>query len=173
MIISSTANQPLTQRSASAPGGLSNAEQQEVDALQERDREVRAHEQAHLSAAGRYATGGIQYTFARGPDGRMYAIGGSVSVDTSEIPGDPEATLLKAQVLRRAALAPAEPSQQDRAVAAEMTRIAAEARQEIITERQERRTEGGTESARASQGIAGYAQTVSDPPASAIEPIIV
>ncbi|MEM8547041.1 MAG: putative metalloprotease CJM1_0395 family protein [Pseudomonadota bacterium] len=173
MIISSTANQPLTPPSASAPGGLSSAEQQKVDALQERDQEVRAHEQAHLAAAGRYAKGGIQYTFARGPDGRMYAIGGSVSVDTSEIPGDPEATLLKAQVLRRAALAPAEPSQQDRAVAAEMTRMAAEARLEIIMERQERRTEGSTESARANQGIAAYAQAVSDPPETAIEPIIV
>lgn len=95
------------------------AVRREIDALQARDREVRAHEQAHLAAAGQYASGGIQYTFERGPDGRMYAVGGQVSVDTSEIPGDPQATLLKAQTLRRAALAPAEPSGQDRAVAAQ------------------------------------------------------
>ncbi|MEO1574090.1 MAG: putative metalloprotease CJM1_0395 family protein [Pseudomonadota bacterium] len=111
--------------------GLTEAEQREVQELRERDREVRAHEQAHLAAAGQYARGGIQYTYERGPDSRMYAVGGQVSVDTSKVPGDPEATLRKAETLRRAALAPAEPSSQDRSVAAEMTRMAADARQDM------------------------------------------
>lgn len=114
--------------------GLTEDEQREVQELRERDREVRAHEQAHLAAAGQYARGGIQYTYERGPDSRMYAVGGQVSVDTSKVPGDPEATLRKAETLRRAALAPAEPSSQDRSVAAEMTRMASEARREIATE---------------------------------------
>ncbi len=114
--------------------GLTEDEQREVQELRERDREVRAHEQAHLAAAGQYARGGIQYTFERGPDNRNYAVGGQVSVDTSEVPGDPEATLQKAETLRRAALAPANPSSQDRSVAAEMTRMAAEARQEVAAE---------------------------------------
>lgn len=112
-------------------------EQRQIRELQARDREVRAHEQAHLAAAGQYAKGGIQYEFQRGPDGRLYAVGGQVNVDTSEIPGDPQATLRKAQTLRRAALAPAQPSSQDRAVAADMTAMAAEAMQDISAERSE------------------------------------
>ncbi|MEL7312818.1 MAG: putative metalloprotease CJM1_0395 family protein [Pseudomonadota bacterium] len=121
----------------SSVDGLSEQERAQVEELQARDREVRAHEQAHLAAAGPYAKGGIQYTFQRGPDGRLYAVGGQVSVDTSEIPDDPQATLRKAQTLRRAALAPAEPSRQDRAVAAQMSRMAAEASRDIAAETRE------------------------------------
>ena len=112
-------------------GELTEDQQREVEQLRARDREVRAHEQAHLAAAGQYARGGIQYTYERGPDQRMYAVGGQVSVDTAKVPGDPEATLRKAETLRRAALAPANPSSQDRSVASEMTRMAAEARLEM------------------------------------------
>lgn len=115
----------------------SSPESQQLRELQARDREVRAHEQAHLAAAGPYAAGGPSYTFQRGPDGRMYAIGGQVNVDTSPIPGDPEATLRKAQTLQRAAMAPAEPSGQDRAVSASAAQMASQARQDINAERTE------------------------------------
>jgi hypothetical protein len=47
------------------------------------------------------------------------------------VPGDPEATLQKAQQIRSAALAPAQPSQQDIAVAAKASQLAIEARAEI------------------------------------------
>ncbi|MEM6639823.1 MAG: putative metalloprotease CJM1_0395 family protein [Pseudomonadota bacterium] len=120
---------------------LTDDEQRQVEELKERDREVRAHEQAHLAAAGQYARGGIRYTFERGPDGRSYAVGGEVSVDTSKVAGDPEATLRKAQTLRRAALAPAEPSSRDRSVAADMSRMAAEARLEIARQSRESATQ--------------------------------
>ena len=56
--------------------------------------------------------------YETGPDGQRYAVGGEVGIDTSAIPGDPEATLLKAQTVMRAAMAPAEPSAQDQLVAA-------------------------------------------------------
>ena len=94
------------------------AQQVEVQKLKNRDREVRAHELAHLSAGGQYITSGAQYTFQKGPDGRLYAVGGEVGIDTSPVVGDPRATLMKAQVIMQAALAPAEPSAQDRQVAA-------------------------------------------------------
>jgi hypothetical protein len=48
------------------------------------------------------------------PDGCDYALGGEVAIDTSAIAGDPEATLRKMEQIRRAALAPANPSGQDR-----------------------------------------------------------
>ncbi len=106
------------------------AEREQIQALAARDREVRAHEQAHASVAGQYARG-TSYTYQRGPDGVSYAIGGEVQIDTSPIPGDPEATLRKAQQLRRAANAPAEPSAQDARVAAEAAQMEQQARIEL------------------------------------------
>lgn len=99
--------------------------------LRARDRQVRAHEAAHLAAAGGLARGGATYTYERGPDGRPYAIGGEVSIDTSAISGDPRATLAKAQQIQAAALAPADPSPQDRSVAAAAAAMAAQAQQEL------------------------------------------
>jgi hypothetical protein len=87
-------------------------------ALRSRDAEVRAHESAHVAAGGRYVTGGASYSYQRGPDGRMYAIGGEVGIDTAAVPDNPQATALKMRTVRAAALAPAEPSGADRAVAA-------------------------------------------------------
>jgi len=105
-------------------------EQLEIADLASRDREVRAHEQAHASVGGSYA-GAPTYTFKRGPDGKSYAVGGEVSIDTSPIPGDPEATLRKMELVQRAALAPAEPSAQDLRVAAEAAAQATQARAEL------------------------------------------
>lgn len=118
-----------------ANAGSDSMEQEKLRELQARDREVRAHEQAHLSAAGSYAKGGATFTYQRGSDQRLYAVGGEVQVDTSKVTNDPVATLRKAQVIRRAALAPVEPSAQDRQVAAEASRMEAEARQEIAAQR--------------------------------------
>ncbi len=109
---------------------LSEPEQREVRELQQRDREVRAHEAAHKAAAGRYATSGPSYDYQRGPDGRQYAVGGEVSIDTSK-PEDPAEALRKAQTIQAAALAPAEPSAQDRKVAQEAVKMAADARSEM------------------------------------------
>ncbi len=104
---------------------------QALEKLKARDREVRAHEQAHLSAAGGLATGGASFTYQSGPDGNRYAIGGEVNIDTSSTPGDPEATIRKAETIRRAALAPAEPSGQDRQVAAATASMIAKAQIEL------------------------------------------
>jgi len=114
---------------------LSEAEQEEIRKLQQRDAEVRRHEAAHLGAAGPYALGGASFTYTRGPNGRQYATGGEVSIDVSAA-STPEATLRKAEVIRRAAVAPATPSAQDRAVAAQAGQLAAEARREIAAEGQ-------------------------------------
>lgn len=105
-------------------------EREQIQVLAARDREVRAHEQAHAAVAGQYASSPT-YSFVRGPDGVSYAVGGEVQIDTSPIPGDPEATLRKAQQLRRAANAPAEPSSQDGRVAAQAAQMEQQARTEL------------------------------------------
>lgn len=109
---------------------LTDEEIEQVRKLEERDAEVRRHEQAHAAAAGPHARGGPKFEFQSGPDGKQYAVGGEVSIDTS--PAEtPEATIAKAQQIRRAANAPAEPSSQDRAVAAKAAQLEQQARQEL------------------------------------------
>jgi hypothetical protein len=115
---------------------LTDQEKSQLRELKARDREVRAHEQAHIAAGGRYVRGGASYTFQRGPDGKQYAIGGEVKIDVSK-KRDPEATLEKAQQIQRAALAPAQPSTTDRAIAAKAAQMAVEARAEIAQEKRE------------------------------------
>jgi len=115
-------------------------EQQQIRQLAARDREVRQHEQAHVAAGGRFASA-PSFEFVRGPDGVNYAVAGEVQIDTSPVPGDPEATAQKAQQIRRAANAPLEPSAADRRVAAEAARMEAEAQQEVRQEAAEERRE--------------------------------
>ena len=110
---------------------LSEAELKEVRELSQRDNEVRAHEQAHKSAAGSHG-GSISLTYKQGPDGKRYAVEGEVPVDLSAVKGDPEATVAKMEQIHRAALAPAQPSSADRRVAARAAQKASKARQEII-----------------------------------------
>ena len=115
-----------------APGQLSPEEREVVDELRARDREVRAHEQAHKNVGGRYA-GAISYDYQKGPDGQQYAVGGAVPIVVSP-EATPEATIAKMRVVIAAALAPAEPSPQDRAVAAtaqsQLVQASADARAE-------------------------------------------
>lgn len=111
---------------------LDEAELREVQQLKRRDREVRAHEMAHVAAGGQYVTGGPTYSYQAGPDGRRYAVGGELGISTSP-ERTPEATIQKAQTIRRAALAPAEPSGQDRAVAAQASKMEQASRAEIRT----------------------------------------
>lgn len=105
-------------------------EQLEIAELVSRDQEVRSHEQAHAAVGGQYA-GSPTYTYTRGPDGKRYAVGGEVGIDTGPVANDPEATLNKMDVVIRAALAPAEPSAQDRQVAAQALGQMAEARVQL------------------------------------------
>lgn len=105
-------------------------EQQLIRDLAALDREVRQHELSHAAVGGQYA-GAPTFDYERGPDGRLYAIGGEVSIDTSKVSNDPAATLEKAEVIIRAALAVADPSPQDRAVAARAAAMASEARAEL------------------------------------------
>lgn len=108
---------------------LTDAEQQRVDELAAREDEVIAHEQAHISAGGGL-TGSANYGYTTGPDGQRYISDGEVSIDISE-EDEPEDTIAKMTTVRSAALAPAEPSAQDRQVASEAARIQAEARREM------------------------------------------
>ena len=117
--------------------GLTESEEEQVEKLKARDQEVKTHEQAHVAAGGQYITGGPHYEYQTGPDGKQYAVGGNVSIDTAPVEGDPQATITKAQVIIKAAMAPAEPSGQDKAVANQARQMMSEAQRELVTERKE------------------------------------
>ncbi|MEJ2693535.1 MAG: putative metalloprotease CJM1_0395 family protein [Candidatus Thiodiazotropha sp.] len=133
-----TAAESSSQRPARETGEssrLTPEEQSQINDLQQRDREVKAHELAHKAVGGRYVTGG-SFTYQTGPDGRRYAIGGEVTINNSR-GSTPEETLRKAELIRRAALAPADPSPQDYRVASQANLVAAQARGEIAAEQRE------------------------------------
>lgn len=119
-----TAGQPLT-----------SEEQKAVEALSTRDEEVRQHESAHQINGGQYAQAPT-FDLTRGPDGKSYATGGEVKIDLSK-EATPQATIQKMQQIERAALAPQEPSTQDRRVAARAAQIAEQARADELRQQQQ------------------------------------
>lgn len=114
---------------------LSPKDQKRVEELKRIDSKVRAHEFAHLSAGGGLVRGGANFTFEIGPDGKAYAVAGEVKIDMSADPNDPEKTIQKMQQVRRAALAPADPSPQDRSVAQQASNIEAQMRAKMLQEK--------------------------------------
>ncbi len=110
---------------------MTEDEKAEVRRLKKLDAEVKAHEEAHRRAAGELVRGGIHYKYKIGPDGKRYAVGGEVKIDLSEDPRGPKETKLKAEKIKRAALAPAKPSPKDRQAASSAERMKAKAEQEI------------------------------------------
>jgi len=110
---------------------LSPEAQKEITKLKARDQEVRAHEAAHMAAGGGAVRGGASFSYQQGPDGKRYAVGGEVSIDASPVKDNPRATEQKALQIQAAALAPADPSAQDRKVAAQAAQMAAQALAEL------------------------------------------
>lgn len=89
---------------------------QQVKELEKTDRTVRTHEQAH-KAVGGHVTGPIVYDYEEGPDGQQYAVGGEVAIHATHSE-DEKKMIETLELVRRAALAPAQPSPQDYRVAA-------------------------------------------------------
>lgn len=144
----STSNRPDVQQTAPARRGETKTNDTEqalqmasvVQQLRQRDQQVRAHEMAHLAAAGAYATSAAQYAYQTGPDGRKYAVGGEVGIDLSS-ERDPADTIRKMQIVQRAALAPADPSPQDMRVAAMAAQQMMQAQQALQKQRAESTTQ--------------------------------
>lgn len=130
---------------ASKPAGQPEGQQAAEERLAEeqvavirdmkaRDREVRQHEAAHKAVGGSLA-GAVSYTYQRGPDGVAYAVGGEVPIDISPAE-NPEATLQKMDIVKAAAMAPAQPSPQDLQVVAAATQTKVQAQAELASEEQ-------------------------------------
>ncbi len=134
------------------PYALTPEQEQTVADLRARDREVRTHEQAHQAAGGGRA-GAASYTYQSGPDGNRYAVGGEVPIRMPSA-SEPNQRAQEARVVRRAALAPAEPSGADRAVASSASQIEVEARAEAAEMEREAAEAARTEAAERAQARA-------------------
>jgi len=112
--------------------------QAQVAQLKSIEEKVKTHEAAH-KAAGGAITGAVSYSYTQGPDGRSYITGGEVPISVS--PGKtPQETINRMEQVIRAALAPSDPSPQDRAVAAQ----AATQQQEARTQQTDQSSGGET-----------------------------
>lgn len=104
--------------------------QAQISRLKQNEEKVKAHEAAHKAAGGNLASS-ASYSYTKGPDGRSYISGGEVQIDMSD-GNTPEETIARMQQVIRAALAPADPSGQDRSVAAAAASRMAQAQQEKV-----------------------------------------
>ncbi len=145
-----------------SPTGTETTSTSETEAsiseLATTDRQVRAHEAAHMAAAGALAQGGASFSMVRGPDGQMYAIGGEVSIDVSPA-RTPEGTVAKAEQIRRAALAPADPSAQDYRVAAQAAQLLQQAQRELAAAQADSGNGADGASTPLSRSLSAYADT--------------
>ncbi len=116
------------------PKDTNSEEQKKIDELKRTDAKVRAHEMAHLAAGGGLVRGGANFKYVTGPDGKQYAVAGEVKIDMS-VPDDPDAAIQKMQQVRRAALAPSDPSPQDRSVAQQASNIESQMRTKVQQEK--------------------------------------
>ncbi|MDD2733419.1 MAG: putative metalloprotease CJM1_0395 family protein [Desulfuromonadaceae bacterium] len=122
-----------TQNVAAQTGVLQEKQDPQIQAqitqLKSIEEKVKAHEAAH-KAAGGAMTGPVSYSYTRGPDGKSYITGGEVPISVT--PGKtPQETISRMQQVIQAALAPADPSPQDRAVAGQAAAQQQEARQQL------------------------------------------
>ena len=112
---------------------LTPEQERRIRELEAIDREVHAHEQAHISVGADLILSGPTYEYETGPDEKRYAVGGEVTIDTSPA-RTPEETIPKAQHIRETALAPVDPSAQDHRVASIATQLEGDARVALQTQ---------------------------------------
>ncbi len=141
--ISSEAMKLINEEQNKSEDELTQKEQQELTQLKNTDAEVKRHENAHKAMAAGLQTSGPNYEYEIGPDGKKYAVAGDVNISYQKS-SDPEVNLKNAQKLKAAALAPAEPSTQDRSVARKADMEIAKAKQEILEEQQNKDNENNS-----------------------------
>ena len=157
---------------------LTPEQSRQVSELRQIDRQVREHEAAHLRSGSGVVTSGASYSYAYGPDGKQYAVGGEVGIDTS--PGQkPEANIDKGQRIQIAALAPRDPSPQDYRVASVGGQLEMQGRSDLSEQKAQERAEQGSKNHAALEGkrqqieerdVAVAAQAVRTGEAQNIEP---
>jgi len=125
------------------PEGQDSSEQKAVEELKRRDKEVRMHEAAHSSNPDLVKIGAAQFDYTIGPDGKAYATGGRVTLATGN-PRTPEEALSKAEALKKAAMAPGEPSSKDFQALNSAVAMEFEARNQIYSDKNKKDEKTGS-----------------------------
>ena len=115
-IIEAIKNKDYIETSQSQPNQDEQDFQRVLQKFKKQDAEIKSHEQIHASIG--QTTTPISYNYQQGPDGKMYAVGGSVRLDTS-MPSDPKAAAFKLDMLQRAASGPSDVSGADVAISSQ------------------------------------------------------
>lgn len=101
----------------------------EIKRLQEQENNVISHERSHMQSGGEFS-GSPSYLYTRGPDGKVYISGGEVKMYVPAT-DDYDKLIQSLQKVKRAAMAPPDPSPQDSKTAAMASAKEASVRQEI------------------------------------------
>lgn len=125
------------------PEGQDSSEQKAVQELKRRDKEVRMHEAAHSSNPDLVKIGAAQFDYTIGPDGKAYATGGRVTLSTGRA-RTPEEALSKAEALKKAAMAPGEPSSKDFQALNSAIAMEFEARNQIYSDKNKKDEKTGS-----------------------------
>jgi hypothetical protein len=120
------------------PQELSPDDERLLKELTARDSEVKTHEAAHQALGGGLA-GAASYTYQQGPDGKMYAIGGQVSISTPST-SNPEEAIRNAHAVAASAMAAGSPSSQDFNVASSASIMEMKAKQKESNDMQKSNT---------------------------------
>ena len=105
--------EPGRESSDAATGAKSDASgrlQQDTVDIQKLDQpgtDIGRYERSHLAVAGMAIRGGPHHEYRLGSDGRVYALGGEVSLDLNTGTGNSQKSLAKMEQVPRAALIPA------------------------------------------------------------------
>ena len=126
-------NQVLVAKQQNPDDPASN-KQKTIDELKSRDKEVRTHEAAHTANPELIKIGSAQFDYTIGPDGKAYATGGKVTLSTGNS-RTPEEALSKAEALKKASMAPGDPSPQDLQALNSAVAMEFEARNQIYSDR--------------------------------------
>jgi hypothetical protein len=129
-------NHDAADNGSPAPKSTPHPVNNRVQKLKNRDIPVRTYEAAHMTIAGTYAKGGASYYYEMGSGSMQYAVDGEIQFDTSRISGNPNGTVVKAEAIRKGALAPSEPSGVDLSVAAAASQIETQDQEELLAQLQ-------------------------------------
>jgi hypothetical protein len=105
---------------------LSDTNKEALDELKKRDKKVKKHEAGHTGNPDIQTIGTPRYKYTLGPDGKMYAVGGEVTLSTGRV-SNPQDALRKATALKKASLSSDDPSPADFAAASAASQMKAEA----------------------------------------------
>ncbi len=136
------------------PNSPDSNKQKAIEQLKSRDKEVRTHEAAHTTNPELIKIGSAQFDYTIGPDGKAYATGGKVTLSTGNSK-TPEEALSKAEALKKASMAPGDPSPQDLQALNSAVAMEFEARNRIYSDR--KRIDNGSLSLLKGTGLNIYA----------------